>query len=122
MACSLPPPPMTSTVLLISGLVFEVAYAGKHHGNAQFVGLLDGIFVAFLGGWLESRGWHPEVKTEYVMTDEPKPRHRRSLSFFGIARPGANLNVSHDWNDIKKSIEEGWSKEAFEKEKRIGAL
>ena len=78
--------------------------------------------ASFLGGWLESRGWHPEVKTEYVMTDEPKPRHRRSLSFFGIARPGANLNVSHDWNDIKKSIEEGWSKEAFEKEKRIGAL
>lgn len=100
----------------------DVLYQEAKTRTASEGTTIDGIFVAFLGGWLESRGWHPEVKTEYVMTDEPKPRHRRSLSFFGIARPGANLNVSHDWNDIKKSIEEGWAKEAFEKEKRIGAL
>ena len=41
------------------------------------------------------------------------------IPFLGIARKGANLNVSHDWKKIKKSIEDGWSEEAAEKERRV---
>ena len=33
-----------------------MAYAGKHHGNAQFVGLLDGIFVAYAASGLDDGG------------------------------------------------------------------
>ena len=100
----------------------DVLYREAETRTASEGTTIDGVFVTLLGGWLESRGWRPEIKTEYVITDAPKPRPRRQLSFFGIARPGANLNVSHDWNDIKKSIEKGWAQEALEKEKRIGAL
>ena len=64
----------------------------------------------------------PRIKTECVLTDAPKSKKTDAKSlipFLGIARKGANLNVSHDWKDIKKSIESGWAEEAIAKERRI---
>ena len=100
----------------------DVLYREAETRTASEGTTIDGVFVTLLGGWLESRGWRPEIKTEYVLTDPPKPRSKRQLSFFGIARPEANLNVSHDWKDIKKSIAEGWAQDIAEKERRIRAL
>ena len=50
----------------------DVLYREAKTRTASEGTTIDGIFVAFLGGWLESRGWHPEVKTEYVMVCQAK--------------------------------------------------
>jgi hypothetical protein len=80
------------------------------------------VAIALLGDWMQRPDWHPHIRTEVVLTGEPNPVPRRRLKCFGIARSAANLNVSHDWKDIKKDIEDGWAQETLEKEQRIGAL
>lgn len=81
---------------------------------------IGGIFVTFLGDWLESKGWRPEIKTEYIISDDPKPKARRRLSCFGIARPAPGLNLPHDMESIRTSIAKGLAKEYAELEKRRG--
>ena len=55
----------------------DVLYREAETRTASEGTTIDGIFVTLLGGWLESRGWHPEFKTECVITDVPK---RTSIS------------------------------------------
>ena len=82
------------------------------------------VTISLYGDWLQNQDWRPHIKTEYVLTDEPKPQKtdaKSRIPFLGIARKGANLNVSHDWKDIKKSIVKGWAEEYAETERRIRA-
>ena len=78
------------------------------------------VTIALYGNWMQNPDWLPHIKTECVLTDAPKKTDAKSLiPFLGIARKGANLNVSHKWKDIKKSIAEGWAENAIAKERRI---
>ena len=80
------------------------------------------VTIALYGNWMQQPATLPQVNTEYIFTDAPKKTDAKSrIPFLGIARRGANLNVSHDWKDIKKSIEDGWAEEAMAKERRIRA-
>lgn len=83
------------------------------------------ITIALYGDWMQHPDWRPHIEMEYALTgDAPETRAKKTdakslIPFLGIARKGANLNVSHDWKEIKKSIEDGWSEEAAEKERRV---
>ena len=80
------------------------------------------VTIALYGDWMQGPEQLPRIRTECVLTDAPKPKKTDAKSlipFLGIARKGANLHVSHDWKDIKKSIERGWAEEAIAKERRI---
>ena len=86
---------------------------------------LRNITIALYGDWIRKNDWHPQLDAGlFVITSKPREAQtppRRRLKCFGIARKDANLTVSHDWKDIKKSIEEGWAQDACEKEQRIRA-
>ena len=92
----------------------DVLYKEAETRTASEGTTIDGIFVTFLGGWLESRGWRPEIKTEYVITDEPKPTTTRHLKCFGILKPKKHINGPHDMASIRESIAEGRKKEYAE--------
>ena len=80
------------------------------------------VTIALYGDWMQRPDWRPRVRTEYIATGEqpqPEPEVKRRLTFLGAGRKGANLNVSHDWNDIQESIGKGWAAEFEEKERRI---
>lgn len=71
--------------------------------------------------------WSGLVKVKQEETDkthgEPKPESldeiRKRWPWAGIAAEGIRHDVSHDWADIQRSIEEGWAAEVAEKENRI---
>lgn len=46
---------------------------------------------------------------------------RKKWPWAGIAAEGIRHDVSHDWTDIQRSIEEGWTAEFAEKERRLFA-
>ena len=81
------------------------------------------VTIALDGDWMQGPEQLPRVKTEYVLADAPKPQKTDAKSlipFLGIARKGANLNVSHDMASIRRSIAKGLKKEYAELKKRRG--
>lgn len=83
------------------------------------------LIVEISEQWMRHLEERPRIETKCILTDVPKRRRKIArfanplIPFLGIARKGANLDVSHDWRDIKKSIEEGWAEDAMEKERRV---
>ena len=83
------------------------------------------VTIALYGDFMQRPDWYPRIKTEYVLADDTlKTATKKSdvkalIPFLGIGRKGANLNVSHDWRDIKESIAKGCAEEYAEKERRI---
>ena len=104
----------------------EALYRSVRSRTASEGTTLRNITIALYGDWIRKKDWHPQLDKElFVVTSEPRETQtppKRRLKCFGIARKGANLNVSHDWKDIKKSIEEGWAQDIAEKERRIREL
>lgn len=93
----------------------DVLYREAETRTASEGTTINGIFVTFLGGWLESRGWQPEIKAKYVVTaDEPKPKATRHLKCFGILKPQKHVNGPHDMATIRESVAEGRKKEYAE--------
>ena len=104
----------------------EALYRSVRSRTANEGTTLRNITIALYGDWIRKKDWHPQLDTElFVVTSgsrEAQTPPKRRLKCFGIARKDANLNVSHDWKDIKKSIAEGWAQDIAEKERRIRKL
>ena len=100
----------------------DVLYRSMKARCASMGTTMRHVTITLYGNWMQGPEQLPRIRTEYVLTNPPKPPKTDAKSlipFLGIARKGANLNVSHDWKDIKKSIESGWAEEAIAKERRI---
>ena len=99
----------------------DVLYKAVRTRTAAEGTTLRYVTVALLGDWLRQPDWRPLAKPEDLApaVEKPKAKPHRRLACFGIAKPDPSLNISHDWADIKKSIEKGWAQEVAEKEARI---
>lgn len=99
----------------------DVLYKAVRTRTAAEGTTLRYVTVALLGDWLRKPDWRPLAQPEdLARSAKPqKAKPHRRLACFGIARPDPSLNISHDWADIEKSIEEGWAQEVAEKEARV---
>ena len=65
----------------------------------------------------EQQSGHRKAKS----ISEPLEEIRKRWPWAGIAADGIRHDVSHDWADIQRSIEEGWAEDFAEKERRLFA-
>ena len=96
----------------------DVLYRAVRSRTASEGTTLRHITIALLGDWMQHPDWHPKTRPEIAIVDAP-PKPKSRLPFLGFARKGANMNVSHNWADIKKTIEDGWTEEALAKEEKV---
>lgn len=79
----------------------DVLYRAVRSRTAAEGSTLRNITIALYGDWMQRADWHPQLRTETVFTDyEPKAKPKRHLKCIGIARKGANLNVSHGYKTL----------------------
>ena len=97
----------------------DVLYRSMKARCASMGTTMRHVTIALYGDFMQRPDWVPRIRTEHILTEKPAKKNGRRLACFGVARPDPNLNVSHDWDDIQKSIEEGWAEKHAEKEKRI---
>lgn len=101
----------------------DVLYRSMKTRCASMGTTMRHVTIALYGSWMQGPEQLPRIRTEYVLADAPKPKKTDAKSlipFLGIARKGANLNVSHDMASIRRSIAKGLKKEYAELKKRRG--
>ena len=97
----------------------DVLYRAVRSRTAAEGTTLRNITIALYGDWMQRADWHPQLRTEAVITDdkpEAKPNvdTRPHLKCFGILKPKKHINGPHDMESIRASIAEGRKKEYAE--------